>query len=645
MRSDRSAGAALALCLVAAAAAQSQSQPQPAPPSPPIPPPEDTPWPGTIRLAVDATDLAHAIFTVRETVPVQGPGPMTLLYPQWIPGQHSPSGTIDKLAGLVITAGGRRIEWRRDPVDVYAFHLDVPPGATALEVSFQYLSAVSSREGRVQMTPRMLDVKWDTVALYPAGHFSRDVLFDASVRLPDGFKSATALETLSTDGAETRFKTTPFNTLVDSPLIAGRYFHSYELDPGGPASVRLDVIADHAEEVEAPPAAIEAHKALVRQAYRLFGSHHYDHYDFLLWLSDRMSGEGLEHHQSSEDGTLPKYFTDWDGAFSDRDLLSHEYTHSWNGKFRRPADLWTPSFNVPMRDSLLWVYEGQTQYWGFVLAARSGLESRQQILDGIAATAAQYDHRVGRVWRALEDTTNDPILAERRPLSWLSWQRSEDYYSEAELIWLDADTLIRQLSGGRRSLDDFASSFFGVDNGSFVTKTYTFDDVVAALNAVQPYDWGRFLRERLDGHGPGAPLDGLARGGYRLVYGDKPNIWLKNAETIRKFADFTCSIGLTVSTRDIGQITGVLWESPAFKAGLTSDSKILAIDGDAFTTERLAELVRQSKTSTTPIELLVQNKDEVRSFRIDYHDGARYPTLERIGEGKASLDDILAPRS
>jgi predicted metalloprotease with PDZ domain len=610
---------------------------------PPIAAPRDTPYPGVIRLQVDATDLQHGIFVVHETVPVAGPGPLVLVYPEWIPGEHSPTGTIDKLASLVVTAGGQRLEWKRDPVDVYAFHLDVPEGVGAIDLDFQYLSAVSSREGRIQMTPQLVDLKWNNVALYPAGHFSRDVTIEPSVKLPSGFHFGTALETASTQGDTTVFKPVPFNTLVDSPLIAGEFFRRIDLDPGGPAPVHLDVIADHAEEVEATVPQIEAHKTLVQQAYKLFQSHHYDHYDFLLWLSDRMTGEGLEHHQSSEDGTTPKYFTDWDATAAERDLLAHEYTHSWNGKFRRPADLWTPSFNVPMRDSLLWVYEGQTQYWGYVLAARSGLETRQQVLDAIALTAATYDARIGRTWRALEDTTNDPIIAERRPLSWLSWQRSEDYYSEGQLVWLDADTLIRQMSGGRRSLDDFAAKFFGGHNGSFVTDPYTFDEVVSALNSVQPYDWASFLHERLNGHGSGAPLDGLARGGYRLVFTNVESPYLKDAQTQRKTADFSFSIGLTLSTRENGDVTQVVWDGPAFKAGLTADAKILAVNGDEFTVDGLKSAIRAAAKGA-PIELVVEDKEEVRTVRIDYHGGLRYPHLEKT-VAHASLDDILTPRS
>lgn len=427
------AGVAAVSC-PAAWAQTSPSQPRPLPPSPPIAPPRDVPYPGVIRLAVDATDLPHAILSVHETAPVRGPGPITLLYPKWLPGSHSPTGPIDKLAGLKVSANGKPVAWKRDPGDVYAFHVDVPPGASALDLDFQFLSAVSAREGRVMMTPDLLSLQWNTVALYPAGYFSRQIRVQASVRVPDGFTLATALETAGVGQGVTTFKPTTLNTLVDLPLVAGRNFKSFDLDPGGPARVTLDVIADRPEDLTASSDQIAAHKALVQQAYKLYGSHHYDHYDFLVSLSDKLGGIGLEHHQSSEDGASPKCFLDWEKSPAGRDLLAHEYTHSWNGKFRRPAGLWTPNFNVSMRDGLLWVYEGQTEYWGFVLAARSGLLTRQQALDAIAQTAAIYDVRVGRSWRPLEDTTNDPVISMRRPPSWLSWQRSEDYYREGQLV-------------------------------------------------------------------------------------------------------------------------------------------------------------------------------------------------------------------
>jgi predicted metalloprotease with PDZ domain len=426
-------------------------------------------------------------------------------------------------------------------------------------------------------------------------------------------------------------------------MIAGRYLKRFDLDPNGNVPVHLDVVADRPELLDAKPEQIEAHRALVRQAYKLFGSHHYDHYDFLFSLSDHMGGIGLEHHQSSEDGTVPDFFTAWDRNPDTRNLLPHEFTHSWNGKFRRPADLWTPNFNVPMRDSLLWVYEGQTQYWGYVLETRAGLLTKQQMLDTLAITAAVYDHRIGREWRNLQDTTNDPIEAMRRPMPWLSWERNEDYYSEGELLWLDADTLIREQSHGQKSLDDFARAFFGVNDGSYVPVTYTFDDLVDALNRVQPHDWARFLRDRLNGHGPGAPLDGIKRGGYKLVYTDTPTDYFKAAETRRKITDLTYSLGFVVAGDS--RLTDVAWEGLAYKSGLTLGSQIVAIDGTSFDPDRLKDAVRNAKTSGAAIELLVKNEDRYRTFRLDYHEGLRYPRLERDPSVPARLDDIFAPRN
>ncbi|MGH8182735.1 MAG: M61 family metallopeptidase, partial [Rhodanobacteraceae bacterium] len=446
-----------------------------------IAPPQDTPYPGTIKVHVDATDTSQGIFRVHETIPVQA-GELTLLYPKWIPGAHSPAGPIDMLAGLKITANGKALPWKRYKYDVYAFRVDVPQGVSNIDVNFQFLSGRGSH-AFIQMTNKMLSLEWNTVSLYPAGHYSRDITFAPSVTFPAGWKFGTALEKQSQSGDTTTFKPTTFNTLVDSPIYAGLYMKRIDLDPGAKTPVHLDVFADAPKDLVVTPEQLHVHRNLVTQAYRLFGSHHYDHYDFLFSLSDQLSGNGLEHHQSSEDGADPDYFTDWANNAPNRDLLAHEYTHSWNGKFRRPADLWTPNFNVPMGDSLLWVYEGQTQYWGFVLTARSGMWTPEQFRDALAMTAANYDrNRPGFQWRTLEDTTNDPTAAHRAMLPYRSWQMSEEYYSGGQMMWLAVDAEIRSLTHDKKSLDTFAKDFFGVDNGSFVTRTYTFDDIVAALN-------------------------------------------------------------------------------------------------------------------------------------------------------------------
>ena len=418
-------------------------------------------------------------------------------------------------------------------MDVYAFHIDVPKGVSSLDLDFQFLSPVESREGRILMTPDMLSLEWNTLVLYPAGYFSRRINVEASVKLPAGWKYGTALETAGAGGANVTFKPVPFNTLVDSPLIAGRYFERIDLDPGH-TPVHMDIIADEPDDLTISPAQLQIHRNLVRQAYKVFGSHHYDHYDFLFSLSDTLGGIGLEHHRSSEDGTTSKYFAEWDSRASSRSLLSH---------MSSPIPGTANSAGRPICGRRISTCRCATvccgftkdrrSIWGEVLAARSGLWTKQQALDSLASTAASMDHRVGRQWRPLADTTDDPITAMRRPIPWRSWQRSEDYYIEGELIWLDVDTLIRQKTGNKKSLDDFARAFFGVDDGSYVTVTYTFDDIVRALNAVLPYDWAGFLNTRVNAIAP-APLDGFTRGGYRLVYTETPSDYFKSNEKSRK---------------------------------------------------------------------------------------------------------------
>ncbi len=618
--------------LSGAAMAQDAAVPQ-------IPAPKDVPYPGTIRIDVDATDIVRHIFRVHESIPVAAGTPATLLYPRWLPGNHSPSGRIEQLTGISVRAGNARLEWARDPVDVYALHVNVPSGVTALDVDFEIATATDGDQGRMVMTPDMLNLQWNEVVLYPAGFNARRITVQPGLKLPDGWQFGTALET-ETRGAVDRFKAVDLDTLVDSPLFAGRNFRRVQLSDA-PVPVWLNIMADRADELEFTPEQIALHRNLVSQAYRLFGAHHYDHYDFLLALTDTMGGIGLEHHRSSENGTVPNYFTEWDKNADTRDLLPHEFTHSWNGKFRRPADLWTANFNVPMRDSLLWVYEGQTQYWGYVLAARAGLLTRQQALDAIAATAAAYDNRKGREWRPLADTTNDPIIAMRRPLPWRSWQRAEDYYSEGELIWLDADTLIRQVSQGSKSLDDFARAFFGIEDGSYRDATYNYGDVVRTLNAVAPHDWAAFLHQRLESVGEGAPLDGITRGGYRLVYNDTPTDFSKAAEARRKVTDLTYSLGFIVGRE--AKLTDVLWEGPAFQAGLTVGTQLIAVNGVAYDGDRLKTIVKNSRTSADGIEFIVKNGDRYRTVRIDYHGGLRYPHLEANGAPRL-LDAILAAK-
>lgn len=602
----------------------------------------DVPYPGVITLAIDATDTDRRIVQVNETIPVTGPGDLVLLYPQWLPGTHAPEGTMDRFAGLVIKAGGSRVVWTRDVTNMFAFHVAVPADATTLNVSFQYLSPVNDKVGDIEISTTIATLEWNTLVLYPAGYFARQIPVEASLALPEGWSIGTALELGGSARGAIRFARTTLETLVDSPVYAGRYSTRFDLDPGGPAPVYLDVFADRASELDAEPAQLAAHRALVQQAYRLFGSHHYDHYDFLLSISDLTRPQGLEHHRSSEDSVSAGYFADYDKSVSVRDLLPHEYTHSWNGKFRRPADLWTPNYNVPMRDTLLWVYEGQTEYWGEILSARSGLRTPEQERDSLALLMATYDRMPGRGWRPLQDTTNDEIINPRRPQSWRSWQRFEDYYVEGALIWLDADTLIRDLSKGQKSLDDFARTFFGIENGSYTPVTYGFEDIVKALDAVQPYDWASFLRTRLDAVDAGTPLDGLKRSGYRLVFTETPSEFLKSSEIERKTRNFNFSLGVTIN-KD-GMLSSVLWDGPAFRAGLVRGAQIIAINGLAYSDDTFSDEIKAAKTTAVPLELIVKTADRFKIVKIDYHGGLRYPHLERDAAVPDRLDAILAAR-
>lgn len=631
-------GVALALAATAAGAQASRTGQ--------VPPPQDVAYPGTVDLHVDASDTSQGIFRVHETIPVT-PGAFTLLFPQWIPGDHSPSGPVAMMAGLRLSAAGKAIKWTRDKYDVYAFHLDVPAGVSHIDADFQYLS---SRTGGFEMTDRMLDLEWNKMALYPAGYYSRGITFQPSVTLPKGWQFGSALERAGEQGAAagttTTFKPVTFNTLVDSPIYAGEFFKRVDLTPAGGAPVHLDIVADAPKYLAMDAAQLQAHRALVKQATTLFGSHHYDHYDFLFSLSDELGGNGLEHHQSSENGLGADYFTAWKDAAPDRDLLAHEYTHSWNGKFRRGEDLWTPNFNVPMGDSLLWVYEGQTQYWGFVLTARAGLWTPQDFRDALAMVAANFDrNRDGLQWRTLEDTTNDPTAAHRAGLPFRSWQMSEEYYSGGQMMWLGIDAKIRQLTDDRKSLDDFARAFFGVDNGSYVTRTYTFDDVVAALNGVAAYDWAGYLHAHVDTLDPKL-ADGLKGTGWKLVYTDTPSAYEKaynsRPESPRHLFNFTWSIGLTMA--DGGTINDVRWNGPAFRAGVSTGATIVAINGKDYSDDALKTAIADAKGGKKPITLLMKYQGSFRTVDVDYHGGLQYPHLERVEGTPDYLGEIIAAR-
>ncbi|MFL0586896.1 M61 family metallopeptidase [Sphingomonas olei] len=632
------AGALLAsTAAVVAQVPAGNSTPQPAAIVDTIPAPVDQPYPGTIALKVDATDIGRRIFRVTQTIPVAKAGPTVLLYPAWLPGKHGPRGEIEKLAGLVFKADGKVIPWTRDTVDVFAFHLDVPQGTKTIEASFQFISATKPDQGRVVMTPDMLSLQPNSVSLYPAGYFTRQIPIQMTVTYPEGWTAAGAVPA-EVNGSTYVYQTTDYDTLVDSPILAGRYGKTWPLSN----RVKLAVYADTPGELAATPAQIDAHKRLVDQAVKTFGAQHYDNYTFLLSITDNLGSIGLEHHRSSENGVTPGYFTKWNDGPGRRNLLPHEFTHSWNGKFRRGADSWTPDFRMPTRNSLLWVYEGQTQFWGYVLQARSGLVSKQDTLDQLAAIAALYDSQPARQWRPLIDTTNDPVISARRPKGWSSWQRSEDYYNEGLLVWLEVDSMLRQLSGGKKSIDDFAKAFFGVRDGDWGVLTYTFDDVVATLDKIQPHDWRGLLTQRLTENAKGAPLSGFERNGYRLVYAAEPTASFRASEKTRKHTDLTYSGGFVVGQG--GDVTGVTWGSPAFDAGLTIGTTIVSVNGQSYSDDRLKAAITAAKDNQQPVQLWVKNGDTYRQVALDWRGGLRYPRLEKTGAGETGLDRLLAPR-
>ena len=637
----------LSAALAGSALAQTPaSRPQPLPPINDIPAARDVAYSGRMTLSVDATDLGRGIYRVRQTVPVQpglaGGGRMTMLYPEWLPGNHAPRGPISSIAGLTVTANGRRIPWTRNRGYAYGFDFAVPAGTREVVLDYQHLSPTAPAQGRVTMTPDMLNIQWEKMSLYPAGIYTRNVPVVATVTYPTGWTAATSLDAdgpAPAPGAPNlvRYAPVSYEELVDSPVFAGRHFRKWDLN----SAVDLNVVADRPEDLAATPAIIDAHERLAVQAEKLFGARHYDEYEFLVALTDQLGGIGLEHLKSSENSHPRGYFTDWDKGSAGRDLLAHEMAHSWNGKYRRPADLFTPDYRQPTIGSLLWVYEGQTQFWGLVLSARAGVMPTKDVRDALARVAAYQSLTPGRAWRPLQDTTFDPVLSARAPKPYASYQRSEDYYNEGALIWLDTDAKLRELTRGRRGMDDFARAFFGVRPGDMGILTYTFEDVVSTLNGIAPFDWTGFLRARLDGTGP-APLDGITRGGYRLAYTDEPSDWFASNEADREIVDLTFNIGATLDKE--GVVNSVLWEGPLFDQGVTTGTRILAVDGRRYSAADLRAAIAAAKTRRQPIRLMMQKGELYRTIDLAYYDGMRYPTLEKVGRGASSLDRLLAAK-
>ncbi len=597
-----------------------------------------------IQITADLSEAPRKLYHAEVDIPVE-PGPVSLTTPKWIPGNHRPTGPVDDITGVVFTANGKVLPWRRDDEDLYEFHVTVPAGVTTLHAHLDCI--VTAR-----VSDKLAVLEWEKLLLYPAKTPVKDIAIQPSVTVPAGWGIGTALsptdgyDPQNPKGGTTHYAATTVEQLEDSPVITGQYFHEFALAPEITPKHYIDVVSDSPEDSKLRPALLTELNNLVRETGAAYNSRHYNVYHFLLTLSDVAGGEGLEHGQSSDNGVGEKGFSDPSHQLGESDLLSHEFTHSWNGKYRRPFNLYQDDFEKMQQGSLLWVYEGMTQYLGNVLAARSGLKSQEQYRDMLALSAAQLDYRPGREWRSTEDTAIAASILRGGNPAWSNWRRGQDYYQEGELFWLDADTLIRQKTDNKKSLTDFLHIFLGKGgNTGPLIVTYNRDELIADLNQVYKYDWATFIHERIDNLNPHADLTGIERGGYKLVFTDKPS---KSEHTLasegsRRSAsvDVWYSIGIRVTSE--GNIADVRWNGPADKAKLFPGQKIIAVNGNVYSGDALKTAIKQAKGTSDPIHFILQSDAFVTTSDIDYHDGERYPTLVRVDGTPAYLDDITKP--
>jgi predicted metalloprotease with PDZ domain len=608
-------------------------------PKSPKAPPNTAP----IRLRVDVRDAARRAFHSSLIIPVTA-GPITLYYPKWLPGYHAPDGAITNLAGLTMRAGGKTLSWRRDDVDMYAFHVEVPSGVNELNVDFDYVapSAADSFAAGATSTPTLAVLNWHAVLLYPAGRRAEDWTYDATLVRPKGWDFGTALGVASKGDEEIHFSAVNLVTLIDSPVATGAHVAHVAITPTGEATPHtIHLIGDTQSSLAIPKELVEQYTQLVRETGALIGSRHYSHYDFLVTLSDHLGSDGVEHHASSDNRIGERTFLEPEAAKTEAALLPHEFFHSWNGKFRRPIGLATPDYQAPMKTELLWVYEGLTEYYGGVLAARAGLYTQEELRADWAHKAAVMDAATGRTWQPLSDTAIAAPVLYSAGEEWSSFRRGVDFYTEGALIWLEVDVTIRTLTKGARSLDDFCHAFFGGEGGKPALSTYTLDDVVKALNAVAVNDWRTLFKDRLSSTSPRAPLGGISGGGYRLSYSESPSSLDKANEETKKANDFSFSLGFRVKEEKVGD---VVIGSPAQKAGLSPGVKLVAVNGRKFKPELLLSVLSASKTAAAPIELLIENAEVYSTLKVDYHGGSRYPYLERDPSKPDMLSLIGAPR-
>lgn len=592
-----------------------------------------------VTLVVDAREAPRNILHVTETVPVTGGGAMTLYYPKWIPGEHGPTGPIQDVASLRIRSGDAEVAWQRDPVDLYSFHATPPAGATSIDVSFDVLIDSSDP----MATPNMLIVNWNRVLLYPAGMPAADVPMKASIELPAGWKFGTALPGPQRTGDRVDFATEPLTTLIDSPLDAGRYERRIVLLDAGGYTNEIDAFADDPNDLDLSDENVQHYKNVVAETDALYGARHWRHYHFLLTLTDVIPAQGIEHHESSDNRAPADYWTNAASLEGFADLLPHEFSHSWNGKYRRPADLITPDYQVPERTDLLWVYEGLNQYLGDMFAFRSGFVSTSLYPEYLASIYADMDSEPGRLADPLADTAVAAPYLYSAPGEWSAERRSaDDFYTEGELVWLSVDAIIRQQSHGARSLDDFLKAFDGQENTPPMVVPYTRDDVVAALQKVQPYDWNGFFQKWVYDVAPHPPPYCIDLTGWKLVWSETPNHWDVLEQETRDRSDFRYSLGFT--TGESGNLNDVLAGSPAARAGLGTQTQIIAVNGRRFSPDALHRAIADAKDPSRGISLIVLDDDLYRTVVISYHGGDRYPHLERVTGTDDLLRLIAAPR-
>jgi predicted metalloprotease with PDZ domain len=592
------------------------------------------------RLKVDARDAPRNILHATLTIPVT-PGALTLAYPKWIPGNHRPTGPIQNLTGLHFTAGGQELEWQRDLEDMYAFHLKIPAGVSELQASYDTITY----NGRSSLaSSKVLDLLWNQVVLYPKGAATNAVQVAASVRLPEDWEFGTALTPVQQSGSTVEFKTVSLTTLVDSPLIAGANYRQVQINPPGETLTHVvDMVGESEEAIQITDKDIASLKQLVAETGRLFGARHYGRYTFLLTLGDQTVHHGLEHHESSDNGAAEDMFSNPESHDLEADLLPHEFVHSWNGKYRRPQGLATANYQEPMHGDLLWVYEGLTDYLGNILAARTGLRSPEQFRENLAYTAAMLDHRSGRTWRPLQDTAVSVQSLFNAPTEWTNWRRTADYYPEGYLLWLEVDTLIRLKTSGQKSLNDFCRIFYGGQSGPPAVVPYKFEDVVATLNQVVPFDWAGLLRERLDSKLLHAFMGGITGGGWRLVYTQQKNVTMEAREKSSETIDLSFSMGL-IATKQ-GEVRDVIPGSPAYAAGLGPGMKLIAVNGRKWSMDVVRAALRAAVHSRERIALLAENGEYYSTYQVNCQEGDIYPHLVRTEGQPNLLDEIIKPQA